>query len=130
MKDTFGETSIDAELSHEDVLRQKMFSYLNGVFEIRGRFQQVLNLTKKYGFLRPKIIFGADNEFNFHQAPLHTDRAEFKLKCMCLWSFVASAELENQLTHSGSLDLLIFLTTVICDTICETSFSKSNLIKN
>ncbi|GFX61613.1 uncharacterized protein TNCV_5111001 [Trichonephila clavipes] len=67
-KHIFGDESKDVQLSFEDDLRRAIFSLINRVTaEIRGRFQQLQNLTQKYAFLRSEVIFSMD-ELNLDQA--------------------------------------------------------------
>ncbi|GFX11633.1 uncharacterized protein TNCV_5142081 [Trichonephila clavipes] len=59
--------------------------------EIRERFQQLQNLTKKYAFLRLEGILSMD-ELNLDQAPQDINTEEFQLERLSLQTFVAAID--------------------------------------
>ncbi|GFX74166.1 uncharacterized protein TNCV_2911991 [Trichonephila clavipes] len=68
-KHIFGDGSKDVHASYEDDLRRTMFSSIDReTAEIRGRFQQLQNLTQKHAFLRHEVILSMV-ELNLDQAP-------------------------------------------------------------
>ncbi|XP_026747537.1 uncharacterized protein LOC113508656 [Trichoplusia ni] len=145
------ESSADAALSHEQEIRREVFASLDKIIqEMTTRFQQIQEISDKFGFLMPAKLLDSKFECDLSHVLEDIDKDEFQMERKRLQQFIACSESEEDISGKGPLELLqfiqklnlgisvpnivilirIYLTLAISVASCEKSFSKLKLIKN
>lgn len=145
------ESSADAALSHEQEIRREVFASLDKIIqEMTTRFQQIQEISDKFGFLMPAKLLDSKFECDLSHVLEDIDKDEFQMERKRLQQFIACSESEEDISGKGPLELLqfiqklnlgisvpnivilirIYLTLAISVASCERSFSKLKLIKN
>ncbi|KAL0896156.1 hypothetical protein ABMA27_012106 [Loxostege sticticalis] len=133
----------DAALSHEQELRREVFTSFNKIIqEMTTRFQQIKEISDKFGFLTPAKLLDSKYKCDLSHVLEDIDKDEFQMERKRLQQFVASSELEEDIRGKEPLEILQFIQKLNLgisvpnigshlDSVanCERSFSKLKLIK-
>ncbi|KAF9406339.1 hypothetical protein HW555_013253 [Spodoptera exigua] len=101
------ESSEDAALSHEQEIRRELFASFDKIIqEMTTRFQQIQEISDKFGFLMPAKLLDSNFECDLSNVLEDIDKDEFQMERKRLQQFVACSESEGDISDDEVEELL------------------------